>query len=52
MPKGYHHVTREQRFQISLTPLNKIAQVISLSPSSVCRELKRNTGKSGYRYHR
>ena len=55
MPKGYHHVTREQRSQISAlkaiaTPLNKIAQVIGLSPSSVCRELKRNTGKRGYRY--
>ena len=47
MPKGYHHVTREQRSQISAlkaieTPLNKIAQVIGLSPSSIYRELKRN----------
>jgi IS30 family transposase len=55
MPKGYHHVTREQRSQISAlkaiaTPLNKIAQVMGLSPSSVCQELKRNTGKRGYRY--
>ena len=55
MPKGYHHVTREQRSQISAlkaiaTPHNKIARVIGLSPSSVCRELKRNTGKRGYRY--
>ncbi len=55
MPKGYHHVTREQRSQISAlkaieTPLNKIAQVIGLSPSSICREFKRNTGKRGYRY--
>ena len=43
MPKGYHHVTREQRSQIFAlkaiaTPLNKIANVIGLSPSSVCRE--------------
>lgn len=55
MPKGYHHVTREQRSQISAlkaipTPHNKIAQIIGVSPSSVCRELKRNTGKRGYRY--
>ena len=55
MPKGYHHVTREQRSQISAlkaiaTPLNKIARVIGLSPSSVCRELKRNTGKRGYQF--
>jgi len=55
MPKGYHHVTREQRSQISAlkaikTPLNKIAHVIDLSPSSICRELKSNTGKRGYRY--
>jgi len=33
MPKDYHHLTREQRSQISAlkaiaTPLNKIAQVI------------------------
>ncbi len=46
MPKGYHHVTREQRSQISAlkaiaTPHNKIAQVIGVSPSSVCRELNR-----------
>ena len=55
MAKGYHHVTREQRSQISAlkaiaTPHNKIAQIIGVSPSSVCRELKRNTGKSGYRF--
>lgn len=56
MPKGYHHVTREQRSQISAlkaiaTPLNKIARVIGLSPSSVCRELKRNTGKPDYHFY-
>ena len=44
MPKGYHHVTREQRSQIAAlkaiaTPHHKIAQVIGVSPSSVCREL-------------
>lgn len=55
MPKGYHHVTREQRSQISAlkaiaTPNNKIARIIGLSASSICRELKRNTGKRGYRY--
>ena len=55
MPKGYHHVTREQRSQIAAlkaiaTPNHKIAQVIGVSPSSVCRELKRNTGKRGYRF--
>ena len=48
-------MTREQSSQISAlkaipTPHNKIAQIICVSPSSVCRELKRNTGKRGYRY--
>jgi transposase, IS30 family len=55
MAKGYHHVPREQRSQISAlkaiaTPHNKIAQIIGVSPSSVCRELKRNTEKRGYRF--
>ena len=55
MPKGYHHVTREQRSQIYVlkaipTPQNKIAEMIGVSPSSVCRELKRNTGQRGYRF--
>ena len=40
MPKGYHHVTREQRSQIFAlkaiaTPLNKIAKIIGLSPSDI-----------------
>jgi hypothetical protein len=40
MPKGYHHVTREQRSPISAlkaieTPLNKIAQAIVESSSAI-----------------
>jgi transposase, IS30 family len=56
MPKGYHHVTQEQRSQIYalkaiLTPQNKIAEIIGVDPSTVCRELKRNTGQRGYRFN-
>ena len=56
MAKGFHHVTREQRSQIYVlkaipTPQNKIAEMIGVSPSSVCRELKRNTGQRGYRFN-
>lgn len=55
MPKGFDHVTREQKSQIYVlkaipTPQNKIAEMIGVSPSSVCRELTRNTGQRGYRF--
>ena len=55
MPKGYHHVTREQRSQIFAlkaidTTQNKIAEIIGVSASTVSREIKRNRGKRGYRY--
>ena len=41
MPKGYHHVTREQRAQIYIPVLYH---------HTLCRELKNNTGKRGYRF--
>ncbi|NDH08230.1 MAG: hypothetical protein EBY16_01180 [Gammaproteobacteria bacterium] len=32
------------------TPQNKIAEIIGVQPSSVCRELKRHIGQRGYRF--
>jgi IS30 family transposase len=51
----YYHLTQEQRIQLSLlTHLGWIqrnsASVLGVSPSAICRELKRNTPPSG-RYH-
>lgn len=50
MPKGYHHLTRDQRCQIDA--LNKrgdsqarIAESVGVDPSTISRELKRNSSK-------
>ncbi len=55
MPQGYHHLDRDQRCQIYALKergesLLTIGQVLGVHRSSVCREIKRNTGKRGYRY--
>ena len=55
MPQGYHHLDRDQRCQLYALKergdsLTAIAQVLGVHCSSVCRELRRNTGKRGYRY--
>lgn len=55
MPQGYHHLDRDQRCQLYALKergdsLLAIAQVLGVHRSSVCRELRRNTGKRGYRY--
>ena len=50
----YKQLTEVQRYQIEA--LNKaqkeqkeIAEIIGVSASTICRELKRNTGLRGYR---
>ena len=55
MPEGYMHLAYEQRCQI-YTLLKRgdnefqIATAIGVNPSSINRELKRNSGKRGYRF--
>jgi len=55
MPKGYHHLTRDQRCQLYTLKGNgestkNIAITLGVHRSSLYRELKRNTGQKGYRY--
>ena len=52
--RTYHQLTREQRYQIYALKkmghyLSEIADVLGVNKSSVSRELKRNSGKRGYR---
>lgn len=52
----YHHLTSEQRYTIDVLLQQKksrkeIAQTIGVSQSTLCRELKRNSGQRGYHYH-
>lgn len=55
MPKGYHHLTYDQRCQIYTLKergdtFSAIAKAVGVHRSSISRELKRNTGQRGYRY--
>src|SRR5882724_8564091 len=55
MPKGYQHLTRDQRCQISALKSRKltqkdIADAIGISESALSRELRRNQGCRGYDY--
>jgi len=55
MPKGFHHLTYEQRCQISVLlkrgdSQGEIAKAVNIDQSSISREIKRNSGKKGYRY--
>lgn len=55
MPKGYRHLAYDQRCQIYTLrrrgdSLRRIAKEIGVHPSTVSREIKRNTGGRGYRY--
>lgn len=55
MPKGYHHLTQDQRCQIAVLKKRgesnaKIAKELGVDPSCISRELKRNKGRRGYRY--
>lgn len=50
MPKGYHHLTREKRCQIDVLKKSgltqkDIATKIEVHPSTITRELKRNSAK-------
>jgi transposase, IS30 family len=54
MPKGYHHLTYSERCQIYALrgrgdSQSSIAKALSVHRSTICRELKRNTGLKGYR---
>lgn len=55
MPKGYHHLTYIQRSQIVILKdrgdsCNKIALALNIAPSTISRELKRNTGEKSYNH--
>ena len=55
MPEGYLHLTCEQRCQIyallqSGHSQAHIARQIGVDPSTISRELVRNTGARGYRF--
>lgn len=55
MPKGYHHLTRDQRCQLyvlkgSGDSIGDIAIRLGVHRSSLYRELDRNTGQKGYRF--
>ena len=51
---GYHHLTMEQRCQIyalkSILTQKEIAAKLAVSPATISRELRRNSGLNGYRY--
>lgn len=53
--KKYNHLTREQRYTIFVLLQQKksrkeICETINISESTLCRELKRNSGQRGYHY--
>jgi transposase, IS30 family len=55
MPEGYLHLTCEQRCQIyallqSSHSQAHIARTVGVAPSTISRELVRNTGERGYRF--
>ena len=55
MPEGYLHLTCEQRCQICALLQSghsqaHIARTIGVDPSTISRELARNTGARGYRF--
>ena len=55
MPKGYHHLTHIERCQICTLKdrgdsFRSIAKHLSVHPSTIGREIKRNSGLKGYRH--
>ena len=55
MPKGYRHLTYDKRCQIyallkSGWAIAEVARQIGVHRSTITKELKRNTGRKGYRY--
>ena len=54
MARGYHHVTRDKRSQIEALKargcsIRSMAKQLGHHPSTISREIKRNSGKRGYR---
>jgi transposase, IS30 family len=52
--KDYHQLTQDLRHQIEILKKagknqKDIAELVNVSPSTICRELQRNSGKRGYR---
>jgi transposase, IS30 family len=52
--KDYHQLTQCLRYQIEILKKagknqKDIAELVNVSPSTICRELRRNIGKRGYR---
>jgi IS30 family transposase len=52
--RNYKQLSQEQRYQIEILKEagkneKEIAELLGVSPGTVCRELKRNKGKKGYR---
>lgn len=55
MPKGYHHLTRDQRCQLYILKargesISLIANELEVHRSTIYREIHRNCGELGYRY--
>lgn len=55
MARSYKHLTYEQRCQIYALKgrgdsVTEIARALGVSHSTISRELKRNSGRRGYRY--
>lgn len=54
MPRGYNHLTYEQRCQIAALKgrlsYSEIGGIIGVHRSSICREIARNSGPAGYFY--
>jgi len=52
--RTYHQLSQAQRYQIEILKKagknqQEIAELLEVSPSTICRELQRNTGQKGYR---
>jgi transposase, IS30 family len=52
--KNYKQLNQEQRYQIEILKKagktqKEIAELLEVSPATICRELTRNKGKKGYR---
>jgi IS30 family transposase len=52
--RSYKQLSQEQRYQIEILKKagknqTEIAELLDVSPSTICREMQRNKGKKGYR---
>ena len=55
MANGFHHLTRDERCQIYAlrkrgVSVRGIARDLGCSPSTISREIRRNSGRRGYRF--